>query len=95
MLVVTKAKAFWEPFLLGNSISASFVEKLISGVNPELGFRFKKSKPLLRFIFIHTENRHVTFSRNKIYAGFVDVGNRTIIHPDGTRFTYTHIHIHT
>ena len=37
---------------------------------------------MLRLVYIHTENRHVTFSRNKIYAGFVDVGNRTILHTD-------------
>ena len=65
-----------------NSVSVNFVIKLISG---ELGFRFKKAKPLTRLIFIHTENRHVTFSRTKIYAGFVDVGNRTVLHPDGTK----------
>ena len=61
------------------------VAKMVSGVNPKLGFRFKKIKPLLRFVFIHTETRHVTFSRKKIYAGFVDVGNRTILNSDGTK----------
>lgn len=83
--ILSKACAFWEPFHLGTSISVNYVAKLISGVDPELGFRFKKVKPLLRLIFIHTENRHVTFSRSKIYAGFVDVGNRTIINEDGTK----------
>ena len=83
--VLAKARSFWEPFHLGNSISVNAVAKMVSGVNPKLGFRFKKIKPLLRFVFIHTETRHVTFSRKKIYAGFVDVGNRTILNSDGTK----------
>ena len=83
--VLQKACAFWEPFHLGTSISVNYVAKLCSGVDPELGFRFKKTKPLLRLIFIHTENRNETFSRNKIYAGFVDVGNRTILLADGSK----------
>ena len=64
-------RSFWEPFRLGNSAAVKSVAKLISGANPDLGFRFKKAKPLLRLVFIHTENRHVTFARTKIYAGFV------------------------
>ena len=83
--VLAKARSFWEPFHLGNSISVNAVAKMISGVSPKLGFRFKKIKPLLRFVFIHTETRHVTFSRKKIYAGFVAVGNRTILNKDGTK----------
>ena len=81
----TEACAFWEPFHLGTSISVNYVAKLISGVDPELGFRFLKAKPLLRLIFIHTENRNETFSRNKVYAGFVDVGNRTILLADASK----------
>ena len=61
------------------------VTKMVSGVNPKLGFHFKKIKPLIRFIFIHTETHHVTFSRKKIYTGFVDVGNRTILNSDDTK----------
>lgn len=83
--VLAKARSFWEPFHLENSISVNAVAKMVSGVNPSLGFRMKKIKPLLRFVFIHTETRHVTFSRKKIYAGFVDVGNRTILNKDGTK----------
>ena len=83
--VLAKARSFWEPFHLNNSVSVNAVAKMISGVNPTLGFRFKKVKPLLRFVFIHTETRNVTFSRKKIYAGFVDVGNRTILNEDGTK----------
>ena len=64
-------RCFWEPFRLGNSAAVNSVKRLISGVNPELGFRFKKTKPLLRLVFIHTENRNVTFARTKIYAGFL------------------------
>ena len=83
--VLAKTRSFWEPFHLGNSISVNAVDRMVSGVNPILGFRFKKVKPLLRFVFIHTETRNVTFSRKKIYAGYVDVGNRTILNDDGTR----------
>ena len=105
-------RTFWEPFLLGTSTAVNSVAALISGVTPELGFRFKKKNPLLRFVYIHTENRHITFDRKSIYAGFcecidtvdacinmytkyapsildiigfVDVGNRTVKHPDGTK----------
>ena len=64
-------RCFWEPFRLGNSAAVNSVKRLISGVNPQLGFRLKKTKPLLRLVFIHTENRNVTFVRTKIYAGFL------------------------
>ena len=63
-------RSFWEPFHLGNSAAVNSVATLISGRNPKLGFRFKKAKPLLRLVYIHTEDRNVTFSRTKIYAGF-------------------------
>ena len=63
-------RAFWEPFRLGTSAAVNSVAKLISGTNPKLGFKFKKYQPLLRLVFIHTEDRHVTFARSKIYAGF-------------------------
>ena len=65
-------RSFWEPFLLGNSTAVNSVAELISGVNPKFGFRFKKKNPLLRLVYIHTENRHVTFSRKSIYAGLCE-----------------------
>ena len=83
--VLAKARSFWDPFHLNNLISVNAVTRMVSGVNPTLGFRFKKVKPLLRFICIHTETHHVTFSRKKIYADFVDVDNRTILNKDGTK----------
>ena len=82
--VVRRCTGFWEPFHLGQSCAANSVKKLISGTDPELGFRLAKTKPLLRLVYIHNENRSTTFARKKIYAGFFDVGNRLKKWPDGT-----------
>ena len=73
---------------------------MISGTDPTLGFRLAKYKPLLRLIYIHSENRMTTFSRQKIYAGFFDVGNRLMLWPDGRYefsvyvYAYISVYIH-
>lgn len=72
-------RSFWEPFLLGTSTAVNSVAELISGVNPKLGFRFKKKNPLLRLVYIHTENRHITFARKSIYAGFCECMHALIL----------------